>query len=131
MIVFTNGCFDVLHRGHVELLKYCDSVACPAMGGCVIVGLNSDSSVKRLKGNDRPVNSQEDRKFLLESLKFVYEVKIFNEDTPYELIKKIKPNIIIKGGDYKEEDVVGNDLCKIRIFDYKEGYSTTNLLVKS
>jgi len=128
MIVFTNGCFDLLHRGHVELLKYCDSIACPAMGGYVIVGLNSDESVKRLKGNDRPINNQKDRKFILESLKFVYEVKIFDEDTPYELIKEIKPQVIVKGGDYKEEEVVGNDICKVRIFDYKEGYSTTNLL---
>ena len=128
MIVFTNGCFDLLHRGHVELLEYCDKIACPAMGGCVVVGLNSDESVKRLKGDDRPINNQEDRKFILESLKFVYKVKIFNEDTPYELIKEIKPHVIVKGGDYKEEEVVGNDICKVRIFDYKEGYSTTDLL---
>ena len=128
MIVFTNGCFDLLHRGHVELLEYCGKIACPAMGGYVVVGLNSDESVKRLKGNDRPINNQEDRKFILESLKFVHKVKIFNEDTPYELIKEIKPHVIVKGGDYKEEEVIGNDICKVRIFDYKEGYSTTDLL---
>lgn len=98
------------------------------MGGYVIVGLNSDESVKKLKGDGRPVNNQEDRKFVLESLKFVHEVKIFEEDTPYELIKKIKPNVIVKGGDYKKENVIGNDVCKVRIFDYKEGYSTTNIL---
>jgi len=130
MKVFTNGCFDVLHRGHVELLKYCDSVACPAMGGHVVVGLNSDESVKRLKGNNRPINNQDDRKFLLQSLKFVHEVKIFEEDTPYELIKAIKPDIIVKGGDYHPDTVVGSDLCEVRIFDYKEGYSTTDLLSK-
>ena len=128
MIVFTNGCFDIIHKGHLELLKYCDSIACPAMGGCVVVGLNSDESVRKLKGKDRPINNQEDRKFHLESLKFVYEVKIFEEETPYELIKRIKPNIIVKGGDYKEKDVVGSDLCEVRIFDYVDGYSTTNLL---
>ena len=130
MKVFTNGCFDVLHRGHLELLKYCDSIACPAMGGYVVVGLNSDESVRKLKGKDRPINNQEDRKFHLESLSFVYEVIIFEEETPYELIKSIKPNIIVKGGDYKKEDVVGNELCEVRIFDYKQGYSTTNLLSK-
>jgi len=130
MIVFTNGCFDIVHRGHLELLKYCDSIACPAMGGCVVVGLNSDASIKKLKGQNRPINNQEDRKFHLESLKFVYEVIIFEEETPYELIKSVKPNIIVKGGDYKKENVVGNDLCKVRIFDYKQEYSTTSLLSK-
>jgi D-beta-D-heptose 7-phosphate kinase/D-beta-D-heptose 1-phosphate adenosyltransferase len=130
MIVFTNGCFDIVHRGHLELLKYCDSIACPAMGGCVVVGLNSDASVKKLKGQNRPINNQEDRKFHLESLKFVYEVIIFEEETPYELIKSVKPNIIVKGGDYEKENVVGSDLCKVRIFDYKQEYSTTSLLSK-
>ena len=132
MTVFTNGCFDILHRGHIELLKYCDSLVCSGchLGGKVIVGLNSDSSVRKLKGDNRPMNSQGDRKYVLQSLKFVDEVLIFKEDTPYELIKKVKPDIIVKGGDYKIEDVVGNDLCEVRIFDYKEGYSTTNLLPK-
>jgi D-beta-D-heptose 7-phosphate kinase/D-beta-D-heptose 1-phosphate adenosyltransferase len=130
MKVFTNGCFDIIHRGHLELLKYCDSLACPAMGGHVVVGLNSDQSVGRLKGEDRPINSQEDRKFHLESLKFVYEVVIFEEETPYELIKRVNPDIIVKGGDYKKENVVGNDLCEVRIFNYMQGYSTTDLLSK-
>jgi len=128
MKVFTNGCFDILHRGHLELLKYCDSMACPAMGGYVTVGLNSDESVKKLKGTGRPINNQKDRKFHLESLKFVHKVIIFNEETPYELIKSIEPDIIVKGGDYKKEDVVGQDLCKVLIFKYLKGYSTTNLL---
>jgi len=132
MRVFTNGCFDILHRGHVELLEYCDRLVLDAgyHGGKVVVGLNSDSSVRKLKGRDRPTNSQEDRKYVLQSLKFVDEVLIFEEDTPYELIKRVKPDIIVKGGDYKKENVVGNDLCEIRIFNYKEGYSTTNLLSK-
>ena len=132
MKVFTNGCFDILHRGHVELLEYCDRLVLHAghHDGRVVVGLNSDSSVRKLKGSNRPTNSQEDRKYILRSLKFVDEVLIFEEDTPYELIKKVKPDIIVKGGDYKKEDVVGNDLCEVRIFDYKEGYSTTDLLLK-
>jgi len=128
MRVFTNGCFDILHRGHVELLKYCSSIACPAMGGYVVVGLNSDESVKKLKGDDRPINNQRDRKFLLQSLRFVDDVVIFEEDTPYELIKRFEPDIIVKGGDYDPDTVVGSDLCEVRIFDHKEGYSTTNLL---
>ena len=122
MIVFTNGCFDVLHRGHIELLKYCKSM------GLVIVGINSDESVNRLKGNNRPIFNQEDRKFMLESCKYVDSVIIFDEDTPYNLIKKFKPDIIVKGGDYKPEDVVGRDLSKVIIFDYIDGYSTTKTI---
>ena len=121
-VVFTNGCFDILHRGHVELLRYCKSL------GVVMVGINSDSSIKRIKGESRPINKQEDRKFLLESLKFVDTVKIFDEDTPYELIKSIRPDIIVKGGDYFSKDVVGNDICEVIIFDYVEGYSSTRII---
>ena len=130
MTVFTNGCFDILHRGHVELLKYCSSISCPAMGGKVVVGLNSDSSVKKLKGESRPINNQEDRKFLLESLKCVDEVQIFQEDTPYELIKKINPDVIVKGGDYESKEVVGSDICEVRLFNFKSGCSTTMCLSK-
>jgi|TARA_R110000744_G_scaffold90507_7_gene175682 rfaE bifunctional protein nucleotidyltransferase chain/domain len=122
--VFTNGCFDVLHRGHFELLKYCKSL------GHVIVGLNSDSSIKKLKGDARPIFSQEDRIFMLKSCKFVDEVYIFDEDTPYNLIKDKKPDIIVKGGDYTTDTVVGNDLCEVKIFKYIDGYSTTNTLNK-
>jgi D-beta-D-heptose 7-phosphate kinase/D-beta-D-heptose 1-phosphate adenosyltransferase len=128
MTVFTNGCFDILHRGHLELLKYCSDVTCPAMGGSLIVGLNSDESVRRLKGEGRPINNEKDRKFFLESLKFVDKVVVFEEDTPLKLIEEIKPNIIVKGGDYKAEDVVGGDICKVRIFNYVEGYSTTDTI---
>jgi len=130
MKVFTNGCFDVLHRGHVELLLYCHRLAVPAMGGSVTVGINSDASIKKLKGNDRPFNGQGDRQFILKSLKFVDEVVIFEEETPYELIQKLKPDIIVKGGDYKKEDVVGHDLCEVMIFDYIEGYSSSKTLEK-
>tara|TARA_B100002019_G_C20947644_1_gene439970 strand:- start:29 stop:409 length:381 start_codon:yes stop_codon:yes gene_type:complete len=123
-VVFTNGCFDVLHRGHFELLKYCKSL------GDVIVGINSDESIKNLKGPSRPVFSVEDRKFMLESCKYVDGVVIFEEDTPYNLIKKLKPDIIVKGGDYKPEDVVGKDIAKVQIFKYIDGYSTTRVLEK-
>jgi D-beta-D-heptose 7-phosphate kinase / D-beta-D-heptose 1-phosphate adenosyltransferase len=119
MKIFTNGCFDIIHRGHLELLKYCKSL------GYVIVGLNSDESVKRLKGERRPINCQEDRKMLLESLKYVDKVVIFDEDTPYQTIKKIKPDILVKGGDYNIKEVIGNNLCEVKIFNYVEGYSTT------
>ena len=120
--IFTNGCFDIVHRGHIELLKYCKSL------GYAIVGLNSDQSVKRLKGETRPINSQEDRMELLLSLRFVDEVVIFADDTPLNLIKNIKPDIIVKGGDYKKEKVVGNEIAEVIIYDYIEGYSTTRII---
>ena len=119
-VIFTNGCFDIIHRGHLELLKYCKS-----LGNKVVVGLNSDKSIKRLKGKKRPINKENDRKFHLESLVYVDSVIIFEENTPYELIQKIKPNIIVKGGDYTVKDVVGNDLAEVRIFNRVKGYSTT------
>ena len=121
-VVFTNGCFDILHRGHIELLKYCKSL------GSVVVGLNSDSSVKKLKGDARPFFCQEDRKFMLESCKYIDGVVIFDETTPYNLIKRLKPDIIVKGGDYKPEQVVGSELAKVKIFNYIDGYSTTKIL---
>ena len=121
--IFTNGCFDILHRGHVELLKFCKSY------GRVIVGLNSDKSVRKLKGPSRPVFSENDRKFMLESCKYVDKVHVFEEDTPINLISKLKPDIIVKGGDYEEEDVVGKDVCKsVIIFNYLDGYSTTEII---
>ena len=122
-VIFTNGCFDVLHRGHIELLKFCKSF------GKVIVGLNSDESIRRIKGPKRPVFKCQDRKFMLEACKYVDEVIVFDEDTPIDLIKKVKPNIIVKGGDYKKEDVVGNDVCEsVIIFNYLDGYSTTQII---
>ena len=122
-IIFTNGCFDVLHRGHLELLRYCREI-----GDKVIVGINNDHGVKRLKGHLRPLNSQEDRKFALESLRYIDDVLIFSEDTPYNLIKSVSPDIIVKGGDYIPENVVGRDLAEVRIFKYVDGYSTTEIL---
>ena len=121
--VFTNGCFDILHRGHIELLKFCKGM------GKVVVGLNSDSSVSSLKGPTRPVFTERDRKFMLESCRYVDEVRVFEEDTPYNLIKVVKPDIIVKGSDYEIEDVVGNDLCKsVILFNYVDGYSTTQII---
>ena len=123
--VFTNGCFDILHRGHIELLKYCKS-----LGSVMIVGLNSDIGVKKIKGDARPYFSEDDRKFALESCRYVDHVAIFEEETPYNLIKRLRPDIIVKGGDYKEEEVVGNDLAEVKIFNFVEGYSTTKILEK-
>ena len=122
-VVFTNGCFDILHKGHIDYLKKSKE-----LGDYLIVGLNSDESIKRIKGDLRPHNNEQDRKEMLESLKFVDEVVIFNDETPYELIKSIKPDIITKGGDYTVETVVGNDLAEVVIIPTTEGYSTTNTL---
>jgi D-beta-D-heptose 7-phosphate kinase/D-beta-D-heptose 1-phosphate adenosyltransferase len=122
-MIFTNGCFDILHLGHIELLKFCAS-----LGNEVVVGLNSDLSVRRLKGDDRPINNQVTRKKMLESIRYVSEVRIFDEETPLELIHELRPNIIVKGGDYHPQNVVGAGLAEIRIFPYKDGYSTTSIL---
>lgn len=104
-IVFTNGCFDILHRGHVDYLR-----KSRAMGDFLIVGLNSDRSIKKLKGDNRPINSQADRAFVLEALEFVDLIIIFEEDTPIELINKLKPNIYTKGGDYDLSNIIGEGL---------------------
>ena len=105
------------------MLKYCKS-----LGGEVIVGLNSDASVKILKGKNRPINNQNDRKLMLRSIRYVDNVIIFHENTPYNLIKEINPDIIVKGGDYKIKDVVGNNICEVKIFNYVNGYSTTKTI---
>lgn len=124
-VVFTNGCFDILHRGHIEYLEQSKS-----LGNKLVVGLNSDESVKRLKGDSRPINNQDDRYKALKALRCVDEVYIFDDDTPYNLIKNVEPDIITKGGDYKPEDVVGNDLADIVILPYVENYSTTDIVSK-
>ncbi len=127
-IVFTNGCFDIIHAGHVQYLSQAN-----ALGDVLIVGLNSDDSVHRLKGPERPVNSEEDRAVVLGALKAVDYVVIFDEDTPYELIKAIRPNILVKGGDYKMEDIVGADFVaesggETIVLPFLEGRSTTKIL---
>ena len=122
-VVFTNGCFDILHIGHLKLLRHARS-----LGNRLVVAINSDASVKRLKGETRPINNQETRKETLEQLGIVDEVIIFDEDTPYETIKELNPNIIVKGGDYTVETVVGNDLAEVVIFPIVEGHSTTQVI---
>jgi D-beta-D-heptose 7-phosphate kinase/D-beta-D-heptose 1-phosphate adenosyltransferase len=125
-IVFTNGCFDILHSGHLEYLQ-----KSKVLGDILIVGLNSDDSIKRLKGDKRPINLELDRAKLLSGLECVDYVIIFNEDTPYNLIKEIGPDIIVKGADYKKEEVVGNDLVdEVLLMNYKSGYSTSNIIEK-
>lgn len=118
-VIFTNGCFDILHLGHIELLKFCKDL------GKVIVGLNSDTSIRKLKGVSRPIFNQYERKALLESIKFVDQVVIFDEETPYRLIQEIRPTFIVKGGDYKHSEVIGSDIAPIKIFNYLEGHSTS------
>jgi len=124
--VFTNGCFDIIHRGHVDYLK-----KSKVLGSKLIVGLNSDNSVKHNKGPLKPINTQEDRKAILESLDCVDEVIIFDDPTPFELIKSIKPDIITKGGDYTIEQVVGKELSEIVIIPFLDGYSTTKILERA
>jgi D-beta-D-heptose 7-phosphate kinase/D-beta-D-heptose 1-phosphate adenosyltransferase len=122
--VFTNGCFDILHRGHIEYLKQSR-----ALGNRLVVGLNSDASIKRLKGADRPINSEQDRKAVLEALDCVDEVIVFDEDTPEQLIRRLRPDVITKGGDYQAQDVVGRDLVKsVIILPYVKDTSTSNII---
>jgi D-beta-D-heptose 7-phosphate kinase / D-beta-D-heptose 1-phosphate adenosyltransferase len=125
-IVFTNGVFDILHKGHFELLKEARS-----LGTKLVVGINSDASVKRLKGESRPINNELTRIEQLEALPWVDEVFVFNDDTPYDLIKRLKPALIVKGGDYTVETVVGHDLAPVHIVPTVEGYSTTRIIEKS
>ncbi|GHS85068.1 hypothetical protein FACS1894201_04370 [Bacteroidia bacterium] len=127
-VVFTNGCFDILHRGHVEYLQKARS-----LGDKLIVGLNSDASVQRLKGKGRPVQDQESRKIVLAALRCVDEVILFDEDTPYELIQRLQPDVLVKGGDYQPENIVGYDIVtakggQVLCLDFVQGYSTTNIL---
>ena len=123
-IVFTNGCFDILHAGHVKYLKEAKS-----FGDILVVGLNSDESVKRLKGKSRPINTLEDRATVLSALESVDFVVEFGEDTPYNLIKAIKPDILVKGGDYEGKEIVGSDIAKeTRLVQFVDGKSTTNII---
>lgn len=129
-IVFTNGCFDILHYGHIDYLS-----GAADLGDILIIGLNSDSSVRTLKGDERPVNNQETRSFVLAAMEFVDAVVIFDQQTPFELIKTIKPDVLVKGGDYKAESVVGFDIVKenggeVVILPFVVGYSTSNLIKK-
>jgi rfaE bifunctional protein nucleotidyltransferase chain/domain len=129
-VVFTNGCFDILHRGHVQYL--CQAAS---YGDVLVVGLNSDSSVRELKGAGRPLQDQESRLTILASLFFVDFVILFHEDTPLELISKIFPDILIKGGDYKIEEIAGHEVVernggKVITIPFLKGYSTTSIIEK-
>ncbi len=130
-IVFTNGCFDILHSGHVAYLNEAKK-----QGDFLIIGLNSDASVKRLKGENRPINKELDRKFVLENLKSVDCIQIFDEDTPLEVIMMIKPAVLVKGGDWKIDQIVGSDFVlenggEVKSLIFKDGYSTTNIIKKA
>ena len=129
-LVFTNGCFDIIHKGHISYLSEAKK-----LGDFLVIGLNSDASVKILKGNSRPINNQEDRAYILDNLKPVDAVIIFDEDTPYKLIKEIKPDFLVKGGDWKEENIVGSDIVKeyggkVISLSFLKNYSTTTILEK-
>lgn len=129
-IVFTNGCFDILHNGHIHYLSMAAD-----LGNILIVGLNTDVSVKKLKGKSRPVQTEQTRASVLSSLFFVNGVILFNEDTPLNLIKLIKPDVLVKGGDYVENEIAGADFVKsyrgeIKIIDFLDGYSTTDIISK-
>ncbi len=127
-IVFTNGCFDILHHGHIDYLAKAAS-----LGNKLIIGLNTDASVKRLKGSERPLNHQDDRAFQLASLMFVDAVCLFEEDTPLDLIQAVRPDILAKGGDYTTETIVGADFVlanggQVEVIPFVPGYSTTSLI---
>jgi len=125
-LVFTNGCFDILHRGHATYLRKARS-----LGDKLIIGLNTDASVKRLKGESRPVNHEDDRAYILESLECVDYVVKFGEETPHELLSQVKPNVLVKGGDYKIEEVVGREFAdEVTLIDFVNGYSTTKTIEK-
>ncbi len=125
-LIFTNGCFDILHRGHAAYLR-----AARSLGDKLIIGLNTDASVKRLKGEQRPVNQEDDRAYLLESLQCVDYVVKFDEDTPYALLSQIKPDVLVKGGDYKVENVIGREFAgEVRLIGFVDGYSTTGTIKK-
>jgi len=125
-IVFTNGCFDIIHSGHIKVFKKCRE-----LGDVVIVGLNSDSSIRQLKGEKRPVNSLRDRVEVLSAISYVDYIIVFNELTPYNLIKELKPDFLVKGGDYKVKDVVGKEFAKkVVIVSLLKNHSTTNIIEK-
>lgn len=130
-IVFTNGCFDLLHIGHVRYLK-----AAAELGDVLIVGINTDSSIKRLKGPSRPIQNENDRAEILASLESVTHTILFSEDTPLNLISSILPNVLVKGGDWKPDQIVGSDVVlknggEVKSLLFIDGKSTTSLIQKS
>jgi D-glycero-beta-D-manno-heptose 1-phosphate adenylyltransferase len=129
-IVFTNGVFDIVHRGHVEYLT-----KAKALGDVLLIGMNTDASVQRLKGPRRPVVSQDDRAFVLAALRVVDYVCLFDEDTPYNLIKAVVPDVLVKGSDWAIDDIVGKDIVeaaggKVQTIDFVPNRSSTNIIQK-
>lgn len=129
-IVFTNGCFDLIHQGHVDYLAKARE-----KGDVLILGLNTDNSVHRLKGETRPIQDELSRAMIIASLLCVDYVVLFDEDTPYELIKKVQPDVLVKGADYQVENIVGYDIVtakggKVETIEFLEGYSTSNIVNK-
>lgn len=130
-IAFTNGCFDIVHLGHIDYLSRAADLA-----DLLVIGVNTDASVSRIKGANRPLQDQLSRSMLLASFQFVAAVVLFDEDTPYELIKAIQPDVLIKGSDYKEEDIIGADIVRdnrgeVVTIDFLEGYSTSSIIEKA
>ena len=129
-IVFTNGCFDIIHKGHVAYLSEAKK-----LGDLLVIGLNSDASVKRLKGPERPINNELDRQYVMSQLKPVDFVEIFTEDTPLNLVLKVKPQVLVKGGDWKIDQIVGGKEVvqsggEVYSLNFIDGYSTTSLINK-
>ena len=126
-VVFTNGCFDILHLGHIEYLAKAAN-----LGDVLVIGMNSDHSVHRIKGDNRPINDEHSRSMVLAALGFVTAVVLFDEETPYELIKTIQPDVLVKGRDYKPKEIVGHDIVlgkggKVKTIELTPGYSTTGI----
>ena len=129
-VVFTNGCFDILHMGHILSLEKARK-----LGDCLVVGLNSDSSVRQLKAPPRPIFEESQRAYILASLRFVDYVVVFSDSTPIEIIKSLRPEVLVKGGDWQKQDIVGRDFVesyggRVETVDYQEGLSTTSLINK-
>ena len=129
-IIFTNGCFDIIHRGHVEYLSQAADY-----GDILIIGLNSDSSVSKIKGKNRPIQDEQSRAEVLAAMQFIDYIVIFDQETPKQLIEYLQPNVLIKGSDYKISDIVGGDFVianggKVITIDFIEGYSTTKIIDK-
>ena len=129
-VVFTNGCFDILHAGHVAYLQEAKQ-----QGDLLVVGLNSDASVARLKGPTRPIQNQDDRAFILSALACVDHVVIFDEETPLSLIEAVKPDVLVKGGDWRIDQIVGSDFVlarggEVKSLQFVEGRSTTRIVEK-
>ncbi len=129
-IVFTNGCFDIIHKGHL-----CYLAQARDLGTKLVLGLNTDASIKRLKGESRPIKEEESRTLTVASFAFIDLVVLFDEDTPHELISQLVPNVLVKGSDYKVHDIVGADVVlqhggEVKTIDFVQGYSTTNYVKK-